>query len=196
MHRLLDGPRHAIAFHASAVGRNGRCVLLPGPAGSGKTTLCAALVHSGFEFISDDLVLLEQGSGALFGVPFPFALKKGSWPVLRRMFPEIDALPVHLRADRKEVKYLVPSIIAPIGDAYPAGSIVFPRYSPNSTVELYNLDQAMVLNRLLAESFAPSSRLGTGQFDFLANCVRRASCYELSFATLDDALPAIIGLAQ
>jgi hypothetical protein len=197
MHRLLDGARHAIAFHASAVaGRNGRCVLLPGLAGSGKTTLCAALVHSGFEFISDDLVLLEQGSGALLGAPFPFALKEGSWPILRRMFPEIDALPVHLRTDRKEVKYLIPPIIAPVGDAYPAGWIVFLRYSPNSTVELRKLDQAMVLNRLVAESYAPSSRLGTDQFSLLANCVRTASCYELSFATLDDALPVIIGLAQ
>ena len=196
MHRLLDGARHAIAFHAGAVSRKGRCLLLPGLAGSGKTTLCAALVQSGFEFISDDLVLLEQGSRALFGAPFPFALKEGSWLVLRRMFPEIDVLPVHLRADRKEVKCLVAPIIAPVGDAYPAGWIVFPRYSPNSTVELRKLDQAMVLNRLLAESFAPSSRLGTGQFGLLVNCVRAASCYELSFATLDDALPAIIGLAQ
>src|SRR6202030_328614 len=113
----------------SAVGRKGRCVLLPAFAGSGKTMLCAALVHSGFEFISDDLVLLEQGSGALFGAPFPFELNEGSWLVLRRMFPEIDTLPVHLRADRIEVKYLVPPI-APVGDAYPAGWIVFPRYSP------------------------------------------------------------------
>jgi hypothetical protein len=71
-----------------------------------------------------------------------------------------------------------------------------PRYSLNSTVELRKLDQAMVLNRLLAESYVPSSRLGTDQFSLLANCVRTASCYELSFATLDDALPAIIGLAQ
>jgi len=195
MDRLLDGASHAIAFHASAVGRNGRCMLLPAFAGSGKTMLCAALVHSGFEFISDDLVLLEQGSGALFGAPFPFELNEGSWLVLRRMFPEIDTLPVHLRADRIEVKYLVPPI-APVGDAYPAGWIVFPRYSPNSTVELRKLDQAMALNRLLAESFAPWSRLDTGKFSLLTNCVRTASCYELSFATLDDALPAIIGLAQ
>jgi serine kinase of HPr protein (carbohydrate metabolism regulator) len=66
---VLDRGRYAIAFRASAVRRNGRCILLPAPSGGGKSTLCAALLDSGFEFVSDDLVLLDGAREASAGCP-------------------------------------------------------------------------------------------------------------------------------
>lgn len=45
--------------HASVVGRDGACILLPGRSGSGKsTTALAAAVH-GLDFLADDLCLLD-----------------------------------------------------------------------------------------------------------------------------------------
>ena len=61
-------------LHASAVSFGGRGVALLGPSGIGKSTLCAGLVTTGYDFVADDgLVLREDGDGdwrCLHGPPF------------------------------------------------------------------------------------------------------------------------------
>jgi hypothetical protein len=44
------------AFHAAALVRTGEAILLMGPKGAGKSTLSAALQHSGWSLLADDLV--------------------------------------------------------------------------------------------------------------------------------------------
>lgn len=45
--------------HAAVVGRNDRCVLIPGASGSGKSTTALACSEHGLDFIADDLCLLD-----------------------------------------------------------------------------------------------------------------------------------------
>lgn len=45
--------------HASVVGRDGACVLLPGNSGSGKSTTALACAEAGFDFLGDDLCLID-----------------------------------------------------------------------------------------------------------------------------------------
>ena len=65
--------RGKYAIHAAGVARNGRSLLLPGTSGSGKTTLTIALLRAGFDWLSDDLVLLRCVDG---------------WPAQHLAFPE------------------------------------------------------------------------------------------------------------
>jgi hypothetical protein len=188
---VLDRGRYAIAFHASAVRRNGRCVLLPAPSGGGKSTLCAALLHSAFEFVSDDLVLLDGARLGLRGVPLPLSLKEGSWPVLQRRFPKIEALDVHKRPDHKLVKYLAPPHLAAASDIHRAARMIFPKFNPDADVDVRDLDQSTALSRLISEAFAPSLRLTGELFELLVEFMRPISCQELSFPSLDAAVSLI-----
>lgn len=188
---VLDRGRYAIAFHASAVRRNGRCILLPASSGGGKSTLCAALLHRGFEFLSDDVVLLDGTSLGLRGVPLPLSLKAGSWPILQRRFPTMDALDVHERPDRKLVKYLAPSLLASTNDIHAAGWMIFPEFTPDADVELRHLDQSTALSRLISQAFAPSLRLSGEIFELLAEFVRPMRCCQLTFSSLDSAVSLI-----
>jgi hypothetical protein len=188
---VLDRGRYAIAFHASAVRRNGRCMLLPASSGGGKSTLCAALLHSGFEFVSDDLVLLDGTSPGLRGVPLPLSLKEGSWPILQQRFPKIEALDVHKRADHKLVKYLAPPHLAPASDIHRAAWMIFPKFNPDADVDVRDLDQSTALSRLISEAFAPSLRLTGEIFELLVEFVRPISCRQLSFSSLDAAVSLI-----
>jgi len=63
--RLRD--RHLI--HAGAVSWKGKGLVLPGPAGTGKTTLTLALVKRGFKFLSDEVACFHLKRGIL--EPFP-----------------------------------------------------------------------------------------------------------------------------
>jgi hypothetical protein len=119
------------------------------------------------------------------------SIKEGSWPVLLTRFPQLEALPVHLRPDRKLVKYLVPPVVAPADHTHAIGWIVFPQFRPNSSVELRNLDQSLALNRLVSEAFTPSSRLSGDQFNYLTKLLRSTACCELSFSSLDAAVATI-----
>ena len=54
--------RDCPAVHAAAIARGDRVLLLPGSSGAGKTTLCAALLAHGYDFLGDNYVLLHRGT--------------------------------------------------------------------------------------------------------------------------------------
>ncbi len=66
-------PRH-VFVHAGAVGWRGRAILLPGPRGSGKSRLVAALVRAGASYLSDRFAVLDR-HGRVH--PYPVPLKLG-----------------------------------------------------------------------------------------------------------------------
>jgi hypothetical protein len=56
-------------FHAGAVCRGGRCLLIAGPPSCGKTTLVLRLVERGFRFLSDEMAPVHRDSHSV--EPFP-----------------------------------------------------------------------------------------------------------------------------
>jgi coenzyme PQQ synthesis protein D (PqqD) len=192
---LLDGLLRrigsSIAFHASAAKHNGRCLLLAAPAGSGKSTLCAALLSRGYQFIADDVVLFDEASHGLRGVPLPLSLKEGSWVPLAQAYPQIAELAIHLRPDHKPVRFLVPPVIAAADQSHAVSSVIFPRFTPGSDVELRRIDQSQALSRLVSEASTPALRLSGRRFNELAMFLRPTTCWELQFSALDRAADAI-----
>ena len=54
-----------LVIHAAVIERHGVAVLMPAPPGSGKSTLCAALVQSGWRLLSDELGLYDPQTGQI-----------------------------------------------------------------------------------------------------------------------------------
>ncbi|MBI2215519.1 MAG: hypothetical protein HYU52_17860 [Acidobacteria bacterium] len=68
---LLTAGRGNLVLHASCVAIDAAAVLFVGHSGAGKSTLAAGLAHEGYEFISDDCVLVTPSrDGALCVAPF------------------------------------------------------------------------------------------------------------------------------
>jgi len=68
------------AFHAASyVDGSGKGILLPGRAGSGKTTIAFSALSSGYRFVGDDVVLYRQDGKDLSLLPFKsyLSLKQG-----------------------------------------------------------------------------------------------------------------------
>jgi hypothetical protein len=84
---LLFAGSGRYALHASAVAIGGHGVLLAGASGSGKTTVACALIRAGWDYLSDDAILLDQCSGVtrVSALSGPFHLT----PNALRHFPEL-----------------------------------------------------------------------------------------------------------
>lgn len=65
-----------VVLHAAAVQRAGTTVLIPGPSGTGKSTLTAALVRRGFRYAGDDIVALDRATCEVIPCPTPVRLTK------------------------------------------------------------------------------------------------------------------------
>lgn len=71
--------------HGAALSQADRCVVIPGPSGSGKSSLAWCLSQSGFEYLSDELAPIDPE--VLEVEPYPHALCLKSVP------PSAPALP-------------------------------------------------------------------------------------------------------
>lgn len=58
-----------VSFHAAALAKDGRAILLMGQKGAGKSTLAAALQQMGWTLLADDLVRIRHAEGLWHAVP-------------------------------------------------------------------------------------------------------------------------------
>ncbi len=59
----VSGTGDSLLFHAGAVERDGRVVVIAGISGRGKSTLTAALVRAGFRYVTDEMAIIDPKSG-------------------------------------------------------------------------------------------------------------------------------------
>ena len=76
-----------LILHAAVLEREGGVLVMPAPPGSGKSTLCAALVHSGWRLLSDELALVSLSDGMIWPLCRPIGLKNHSIGVLQAFAP-------------------------------------------------------------------------------------------------------------
>jgi HprK-related kinase A len=77
-----------LIIHAAVVENGGFAAILPAPPGSGKSTLCAALVSRGWRLLSDELALIRLSDGKLLPLPRPVSLKNASIQIMRDYAPD------------------------------------------------------------------------------------------------------------
>lgn len=180
-------------IHAGVVGDGAKCVLLPGPQGSGKSTLTASLVHAGFQYFSDEVALLEEGSFNVFPVPLAICVKAAGIDALAPRFANLRGLQLHQRADGKRVAYmpLAPEFRPASDDARPVAALVFPQYTPGTPTSLLRLSTCDALKRLLDECLVVRSALDFTKVAGLVQWISRVPCYRLSFRSTEDAVAEV-----
>lgn len=185
-----------LMIHAAAVEKGGRVAILPAPPGSGKSTLCAALVCSGWRLLSDELTLVRLDDGRIQPVARPVSLKNASIGVIRSFAPGAVLGPevldtakgtiAHLRAPRESVDRA--------HEPAAPGWIIFPRYVADAALRLEPVAPARAFTRV-AENCFNYGLLGPEGFAALGTLADAAPGYELSYGHLDEALALFERLA-
>lgn len=186
-----------LIIHAAVLERHGRAVILPAPPGSGKSTLCAALVTRGWRLLSDEMTLVRLDDGAVLPLPRPVSLKNGSIDVIRGYAPDaVLSRPVENTA-KGTIAHLKPPAdsIARAFDPARAAFIVFPRYEAQAATSLVPLAKARAFMGV-AENAFNYQVLGVRGFKALGDLIESTAAFEFRYSKLDEAVTLFERLAK
>jgi HprK-related kinase A len=186
-----------LVIHAGVVEKNGLAAILPAPPGSGKSTLTAGLVLSGWRLLSDELALIDRKTGLIHALPRPVSLKNGSIPLIRNF--SSDAYinrPSHDTA-KGTVAHMRPPKESVRRQHEPArpGWVIFPVWSANSAALLTPRSKARTFMYLAQNAFN-YSHLGADGFHVGTQLIDQTLCYDFEYSQLDDAVAIFNQLAD
>lgn len=185
-----------LIIHAAVIEKDGCAVIMPAPPGSGKSTLCAALVSRGWRLLSDELALVELDDHLLVPLPRPISLKNASIGVIGQYVPgAVFSRPV-ADTTKGTVAHMKPpaASIARAGETARPAWIVFPKYVAGAPARMAPIAPARSFMRV-AENAFNYSLLGAEGFNALGEVVRRSDSYDFSYSVLDEAVEIFSRLA-
>lgn len=195
---IANRSHHRLMLHAGVVARDGLAVLLPAYPGSGKSTLTAALMLSGWRLLSDEFGVLNPAEPAvLHPLLRPVALKNESIDVIRAMYPGAAIGPAFPRTRKGTVAHIAPAraCIDSCHRGATARLVVFPKYDSSGGLEIEPVAKARAFVKLAGNAFNYET-LGPQAFHAVRAVVDRCDCYQLRYRRLDDALAAINGFLR
>jgi HprK-related kinase A len=180
--------RHLV-IHGAVVEKNGRALILPAPPGSGKSTLCAALVARGWRLLSDELALIKFDNLRVAPMCRPLSLKNESLQIIQDLDPgAVFGAPAHDTA-----KGTVGHMRAPLAsvrhsqeDAMPAW-VVFPKYQAGASTQLSPMPKAEAFMQI-AENTFNYSMLGLQGFETIGQLVDHCDCKRFTYSKLNEAI--------
>lgn len=183
-----------LLIHAGAVvSPTGSALMLPGDSGSGKTTLVAALLGSGFGYLSDEIGAIDPLTRHIYPHPKSLTLKRGSFG----LFPELST-PYSHGVTRLQEQWLVQPTV--FGSSVVAGTcpvrwIVNVRYESGAATQLERMSRGAAILEL-GSRVMNMPLYGSRVLPLLADVVRAADTYRLVSGDLAEAVDTIERLAS
>ncbi|HWR77720.1 MAG TPA: HprK-related kinase A [Thiobacillus sp.] len=188
---------HYLIIHAAVVEKNGLAAILPAPPGSGKSTLTAGLVLSGWRLLSDELTLIDRKTGLIQPLPRPVSLKNQSIEVIRQFAPDtyinrashdtVKGTVAHMRPPRDSVRRQ--------HETARPGWVIFPQWEAGAPTTLTPRSQAQTF-MFLAQNAFNYSHLGADGFRVGAALIDQTACYDFHYSQLHEAIAAFDHLAD
>ncbi|HEX5418280.1 MAG TPA: hypothetical protein VFZ25_21705 [Chloroflexota bacterium] len=182
--------RRYLLLHAGVVAFEDQGIVLPAASGHGKTTLTAALIASGFQYLSDEVAVLDAQTHHLLPFAKSLYIRSGARDALLSLHPRLAEIAPYRPRDNPPVWYLPPCPEWLPRSPTVARFVICPRYVPGASVTLAPISRSTALQCFLDQSFNVREHGGRGIQD-LAAILRDTRCYTLSFGNLDEAVAAV-----
>lgn len=184
-----------LIIHAAVIEKGGYAAILPAPPGSGKSTLCAALVNRGWRLLSDELALIRVSDGKLIPLPRPVSLKNHSIDIIqcyepgaifsRKVSDTMKGTVAHMKAPTDS--------IARAAETAQAAWVIFPKYQAGVPTRLDSLPRSRAFMRIADNAFN-YSLLGVKGFETMAGLIGASLCYDFIYSNLDEAIETFAAL--
>ncbi len=186
-----------LIFHAAVIEKNGLTAILPAPPGSGKSTLCAALVNRGWRLLSDELALYDLESGVVFGMARPVNLKNQSIDVIKAFEPKVQMTKAVPNTTKGDVALMRPSLESVLRAQEPATPawVITPKFKSGADASLERMSSAETFMLLAEQSFNYEMH-GLKGFQGLGTLIDHCECYQFSYGNLADAIVVFEELAS
>jgi hypothetical protein len=174
-----NGQQHAI--HAGAVCNERMGIILPGKSGSGKSSLSAWMISKGYQYLTDELVMLTD-AGRIIPFTRPISLKSDQ---LQLFLPFLKDRLGEIVTD--EHGSMIPHRLLNSGYSHlqpPVTHIIFPEFRRGSATEFQELSPAKSCLMLL-ESHVNGRNLSGLGIAGLAKIVRSCRSYSLVYGYFD-----------
>ena len=185
----LDADPHRLHLHAAGVANGNTGVVISATSGTGKTTLTAELARRGWNYLSDEALVLDGSQTALEGFTKPMSVKPSGRDVVagvadaRVDLGEGDADWWHVPAGRLGagvVDEIEPHMVVVLEPAstYEQPAVVRPIHPADAVV------------RLMGETMDPE-RYGPRTLNALADLAARCRCVTMAVGTLESQVAAL-----
>ncbi len=186
--------QHYLLLHAAVLERGGQALILPAPPGSGKSTLCASLMFSGWRLLTDEMALIPLDGQAPSVLPLGRAvsLKNQSIPIIQRFAPQA----VFNGASSDTVKGVVshlrplPEHVARLNEPASPAWLVFPKFEAQAPLEITPLARPRTMVDVIDQSFN-YGQLGRLGFETLARLMGQVETSHLRYGSVAAALQGI-----
>lgn len=184
-----------LMVHAAVIEKAGKALIMPAPPGSGKSTLCAALVSKGWRLLSDEMALIDRTTGLIVPAPRPISLKNESIEVIKAFAPDFVFGPESDETHKGRVSHIKPpdSALEQGCNAVEAAVVLFPKYEPASATRIAPRDRALTAIELAKNAFNFNA-LGQEGFELLTKTIAACACYSLVYSDLDDVIARLEAL--
>ncbi|EGV27811.1 hypothetical protein ThidrDRAFT_4385 [Thiorhodococcus drewsii AZ1] len=193
---IAQRSHHLLLLHSAVLERNGNALLLPAWPGHGKSTLCAALAHSGWRLFSDEFGLVDAERGQLLPFPRLIPLKNTSIEVIRDFAPKAHLGPTFLGTRKGNVAHVRPpeESVTRMSEPARARWLVFPRWVADAPLQLEPMVKPEAFLMVATNAFNYEV-VGQQAFELVGRMVNGSDCYRLVYSDLAEAIAALDALA-
>ncbi len=184
----LNGTATAsLVFHAAALTRFGRGLILSGPGGSGKSSLAAWLTATGFQYLTDEVVSFPLEGAKIDGFCRSIVLKRGSEFIWRHWLENKSADDGFLRFEDGSA-WVAPTLFNPnaICQSAVPRVVVFPKYVSEAPMIARRLTPADSLFRLM-QCLVNARNFPDGGMSAAARFAKQAQSYSLIYSDMEGA---------
>lgn len=185
-----------VMLHAGAVALNGRLIVFPAKAKTGKSTLTAQLARAGGRVFSDDVLPVDLKTGVVHALgiephvrlPLPASLSAGA-----RTWIEAHA---SLRGPKGAYIDLAKGdLLAPLGETGRVDAMVLLNRDPSAAAGLTTCSRSDVMAQLIFQYFGKTLSM-TELLPAFKTLIENVPCYRLNYGGGDQAAELLLDMGK